>query len=409
MQLSHNAEQVTVVAEDDYGNIIKKKMKVVDLAHGIDSLKGIKNTEVSSPSRKQAGEKIATLDNSSKLAEKGGETPAKDKALVETVGDATRTATEIPASKMGTQNSLNSDGENKITGEKHNIRDRIPHSETKDEIKCANGTTAARVTLTSTSISSGVGEDIVFPLQKSILTTNRNSSDLSAAGDGSVTFSSEHLKKDASAKEYQDANHNHSCDQKQKIKNSTHENNEDYMDVKHERAETTHDVHGSKSVNVISGTSRESNDIFLQADTKCRDSDTNLRSSSKVDSPQDGDSVGINTKKTVITDSMEFENSAENMSSNGVEVITAGDDLASEVSGTDEDVMKNSSESHDSEGMIGTANGIGDEEETVNQVDNFSKNEQHNMALQQTVESNQGSVNDEMVESFHLENGNVNL
>ena len=89
---------------------------------------------------------------------------------------------------------------------------------------------------------------------------------------------------------------------------------------------------------------------------------------------------------------------------------TMDDPPASEVSESEEDLMKNSAESNGSEKVDSL-----ERVQTVemnNQADNFNRNEQHNMAVQQTVESNQGvdgMDGNEMVESFHMENGNFNI
>ena len=89
--------------------------------------------------------------------------------------------------------------------------------------------------------------------------------------------------------------------------------------------------------------------------------------------------------------------------SESIAFVVAG----SEVSETDEDVMKNSSESNDSDRVesLKQVHAV----EVDCQEDDFNRNEQHNMALQQTVESNQSAGGNEMVESFHMENGNINL
>ncbi len=127
---------------------------------------------------------------------------------------------------------------------------------------------------------------------------------------------------------------------------------------------------------------------------QCKESQSSHDSVSiVVNSNHDGENDVDDLATTI--DGMIEEDVADQMT-NSAESTTQ---LTATVPTTDEDVMKTSAESQNSE-------------ETDNDlVENFNRNEQHNMAVQQTVESNEAAEEeDKMVQSFHLENdGNANL
>ena len=98
MQLSRNAEQITVVAEDDYGNIIKKKLMVADLDKNVELIKDSKSDMNLSSGKQERDEikKSLIMENSEEL----GKTSAQMSNTQLSADETERSVTEND-SKVG--------------------------------------------------------------------------------------------------------------------------------------------------------------------------------------------------------------------------------------------------------------------------------------------------------------------
>ena len=425
MQLSRNAEQITVVAEDDYGNIIKKKILVADLHKKAEQIKDLRKevkdlqdsamtpVEKNKQTVQDVGEEEITNETKStttvlsskeelvRKVEKEVEkniSPKISKCNLSGKGKAEiATESEIPKGSSVSISTKVEELKSKDEGDKGSFKSIVKHQTTTsnfteirdkeilpldDTIHCnkklPNGTKEI-------SETTDCG-DMVTKDSKQKPKLNKEKSYISKS---TQEFQQELRDETEESRSMSRGDENGTCNKGQHVSpetagehvqgNVSNGMNDDKMSTDTlQREELCANGQGDEIQLSVHGTLPQ----FVAASEKSSTSDSSVRTVYSVET--DRDAGGI------------IRPVSEN---------TMDDPPTSVLSETDEDVMKNSAESNNSEKVDSL-----ERLQTVeinNQADNFNRNEQHNMAVQQTVESNQDG--NEMVESFHLENGNMNL
>ena len=426
MQLSRNAEQITVVAEDDYGNIIKKKILVADLGKKAEQIKDLRKEVKSQDSAvtpvgkneqriKNVGEKEITnetenttmAENSKEelLMRKGGKEgevtiwPKMSKSNVSAERpDAISTGSEIPKDSNVSNSTKVQELKSKDEEKKESLESIVKHQ-------------------TTTSNFTEIRDKEILPLEDTIHCNKRLLKGLKEGSgktdcDDMIRKDSEQkpeLKKDSYisklTQEYQQELEDETVDETEHSRSMTiGDENATCNQGQHASPETAGEhVQG----NISNG---------MNGDKMCTDY---LQSETVYANGQDGEiKLTLNGSEQNSTSNSSVRSSIHSTETDRdaegivrpVSEKTMDDPPASEVSGSEEDLMKKSAESNGS-GKVDSLQRV-QTVEMNNQADNFNRNEQHNMAVQQTVESNQGvdgMDGNEMVESFHMENGNFNV
>ena len=449
MQLSHNAEQITVVAEDDYGNIVKKKIFVAELSKEKGQAKDLKtdDTKKSQQEAKSSIEHKETVQdtkgelveevvprmdvklsvvvnkNSSDQTEKGKEHERKESETVIESGVTmeSKEGGDCDKASGGSIDDVNKYQETNIVKTDDNVEINKSYEH-----------------LTTTSNSTKISEKQTLPLgnttqieTKAADESDELSSHTSSDKANGIHAASEDSKQNSLPNivaESPDKNHNSELSKTDKQrcndndKKTTLDTNSKFEHKgQHVSLETAEDIQGNNSdrasSDTIYGVNKGKGSKNLQAETEYLNAaDVHLSSSDittfrkeEFRPVQSSSSIADNSRLENGIDNTLSENVSEVMLNHVSDVGATEDPQVSEVSETDEDVMKNSAESQDSEDLAEAVQQV-HVVEADNKVDNNCRNEQHNMAIQQTVASNEGKKDgNEMVESFHMENGNANL
>ena len=422
MQLSRNAEQITVVAEDDYGNIVKKKILVADLGKKAEQIKDLRKevklqdnamTAVGKNEQRtqNMGEKEITnesnnttmVENSKeellvRKGEKDGEVNILPKMSKSSVSaerkDAISTESEIQKDSNVSNSTKVQELKLKDEEEKESLKSIVEHQ-------------------TTTSNFTEIRDKEILPLEDTIHCNKRLldwSKEISGKADCDDT-----MTKDSEQKPKLNKDNSY-------ISKSTQEYQQELWDeTEQSRRMTIGDenatCHKGQHVSPETAGEHVQGNISngMNGDKMCTDY---LQRETVYANGQDGKVVPVNGSEQSSTSISSVRSSVHSPETGGdaegifraVSENTMDDPPASEVSESEEDLMKNSAGSNGSEKVDSL-----EQVETVemdNQADNFNRNEQHNMAVQQTVESNQGVDGidgNEMVESFHMENGNINV
>ena len=410
MQLSRNAEQITVVAEDHYGNIIKKKILVADLCKKAEQTKDLgKEVKLQDCGEAPMGKNEQRIQN---VGEKEIKSKTKNTTTVKNYKEEEKEG-EINISPIFSKSSLSGEREGEVTTESQIPKDNNVSNSTKlqelqsklEEEKELLKSIVKHQTTTSNFKEMRVND--ILPLDDTIHCNKRL---LNGSKDSSgKTDCDDMITKDLKQKPKFNEDKSYISKLTQEYQQELRDETEQSMTVgdetatcnkgQHVRQETTREhVQGNMSNGM--NVDKIRTDYPERESVHANGQDGEIKSAVDSTLPQfiaasEQRSTSIRTETDRDTGGI-ISPVSEN---------TVDDPPALVVSETDEDLMKNSAESNDSEKMdsLDRMQAL----EMDNQADNFDRNEQHNMAVQQTVESNQDG--NEMVESFHMENGNMNL
>ena len=449
MQLSHNAEQITVVAEDDHGNIVKKKIAMTELGEKMVQSKDLKTEEKTKSQEKVKSSIVRTtavrdtkeilegehVEEIIKKKDINSETMVDENSFDYTEGNKESDGKKIELTTMGNKQSKSGDNEsgrsisdaNKI--QETSIVQTWEGTELGKSIGYAHSTTTSNITEIREKLTLPNGDAIqskrnaVNEFGELASDTNSGKADDVKTNDVLTQVSAQSI-----AAESQDRNHNSKIPVKNRQGCDDNMRNSAVMeDAKieykgqHSSQETADDIQGNSSDSAsrdsMYAVKKRNSGEYLQTETEYSNAAEDLMSLDlstlrKVESRPVQSSASITRLENGMNSTLS-EKASEFMLNHVDDVNSAAEGpIVSEISETDEDVMKNSAKSHDSEESVDAVQQkrVVDVVEVDIQVDNFTRNEQHNMAVQQTVESNQREGDGkEMIQSFHMENGNSNF
>ena len=421
MQLSRNAEQITVVAEDDYGNIIKKKILVADLDKKAEQIKDlrkeVKNLQDSAMTPEKNTQRVQDV------GEKEITNETKNTTVVLTPKELVRKGekeVEINISPKNSKSKLSGERKDEIATESEipkgssvSISTKVQELKSKDEREKESFKSIVKHQKTTSNFTE-IRDKEILPLDDTIHCNKKllnGWKEISGTTDcdDMITKDSKQEPKLNKEKSYTlKLTQEYQQELRDETEQSMTEGDENGTSIKgqHVSPETAGDhVQGNIS-NGMNGDKMPTD--YLQREALCangQDDEIQLTvhgTLPQFEAASEQSSTSISSVRSIY--GVETDRDAGSMIRQ-VSENTMDDPPASVLSETDEDVMKNSAESSGREKLDSL-----EQLQTVemdNQADNFNRNEQHNMAVQQTVESNQDG--NEMVESFHMENGNMNL
>lgn len=408
MHLSHNANQITVVAEDDYGNIIKKKVVLADLdKEAVEEKKSVlSGAEVAEElsrekSETNKSEEGLTPQDGTKAAVGEREVLEKQQSTTAS-GKGDREQKRIERSVCSVKNSAHKDSAS--SNDASDLSSRCEAEKANHEHSSCNQDSTSKPGVLSVEIPPHTG-----PIQSPNVAAKGTDESLPPRGNPPTGSFSEQQDCSCPAKTLQsefrtvqDANQNLALSDQRLSKADPS------TTAGANCANSTTGQHSTPGTEHF--TKQESSDNSTGLSTTVVSSSTEQAVSCKRFSAQDDEYQAASELNGVKEDEMTASALSADFRALAVtdkEVldIEEGETVAGEVKQTvngiaasassEEDVMQSSKES-------------GSDECAENDADIFSKNDQHNIALQQTVESNQ-EKGGEMNRSFLLENGNVDL